>query len=70
MVATMAKNKSVEEDKSTLNVAPQTRILLGKIAALRDKTMKQFFLEPDVVALFQQMYAEELKKEQAAMRGK
>jgi hypothetical protein len=68
MVATMAGKPAKKKELSTLNVDPSTRLLIGKIAAYRDITVGEVFLEKDVVEFFTHLLAAEVDKEGLPLR--
>lgn len=74
MVATMAEPKRREEGKkpklSTLNVYPEMRAMIGKIANHRGLTMHDLFQEKDVSTFFKHLLVAELEKEGQRLKGR
>lgn len=74
MVATMADPKKPAEGTkpklSTLNVSPEMRSTIGKIATHRGLAIHELFQERDVMTFFKHLLVAEMEKEGQRLKGR
>ena len=74
MVAVMAEPKKADQgkkpEKSTLNVLPEMRLLIAKIAAHRGIAIHELFQEKDVLTFFKHLLVAEMEKEGLRLKAR